>query len=283
MEPMAAIVLGLGSAVCWGVADFLGGLQSRRIAVSVVMLVSQAAGLAGITLLVLVGGEARPAADALVAAALAGAGGAVALSAFYRALAIGTMSIVAPISATGAAVPVVVGLATGDRPGALQLAGIGVAALGVVLASRETGEGGDRAAADRASIGLALLAALGFGAFFVGMDAAADDGVLWAVLAARVATVTLLLGAVVVLRPELPRRPADLAPLAAIGAFDLTANALYAAASTEGLLSVVAVLGALYPVTTLLLARGVLGERIGGVRLAGVVCALAGVVLIAGG
>src|SRR5688572_2016699 len=100
MEPMAAILMGLGSSVCWGVADFLGGLQSRRIAVTLVMLVSQAAGLAGILILVLAAGEARPPGDALVAAALAGAGGALALSAFYHALAIGTMSIVAPISAT---------------------------------------------------------------------------------------------------------------------------------------------------------------------------------------
>ena len=280
---MAAILLGLGSAVCWGVADFLGGLKSRRIAVAAVMLVSQAAGLVGVVVLVLAAGESRPPGEALALGALAGAAGALALSAFYRALAIGTMSIVAPISATGAAVPVIVGVATGDRPRALQVAGIAVAAVGVVLASREMDDDPDRAAAGRASVVLALVASLGFGAFFVGMDAAADDGVLWALLTARAASVAVILAAVVILRTELPERPGDLGGLAAIGAFDLSANALYALASTQGLLSVVAVLGALYPVTTLLLARGFLGERIRGVQLAGVACALGGVVLIAGG
>jgi drug/metabolite transporter (DMT)-like permease len=280
---MLAIALGLGSAACWGLADFVGGVQSRRVPVAAVMLVSQATGLVVVLLLVAASGERSPGFPALAPAALAGVGGAVALSAFYRALAIGTMSIVAPISATGAAVPVVVGLATGDRPGALQLAGIGAAAVGVVLASRERHEEAERAAAGRTSIGLALFAALGFGSFFVGMDAAADDSILWALLTARAATVAAVLAAATVLRPELPDRPRALAWLAGIGVCDLAANGLYAAASTEGLLSVVAVLGSLYPVATILLARAILRERIRPVQAAGVVVALAGVVLIAGG
>jgi drug/metabolite transporter (DMT)-like permease len=280
---MLAIALGLASSVCWGLADFLGGLQSRRVPVVGVLLVSQAAGLVGIVAIVAISGEGAPAVEDMVPAALAGAGGAIALSAFYRALAIGTMSIVAPISATGAAVPVIVGVATGDRPAALQVLGIAAATAGIVLASREAPADGERASASRLSIGLALFAALGFGSFFVGMKAAAEVDVLWALLVARSAAVAVLLAYATAARPRLLTARTDLPPLVLIGALDLSANALYALASTEGLLSVVAVLGSLYPVTTVLMARVVLGERIRRVQEIGVAAALSGVVLMAAG
>src|SRR2546430_10220300 len=134
---MLATALGVGSSLFWGLADFGGGLQSRRFPVISVLLVSQAVGLAGIAIIVALSGEPAPSLGDLWPAAAGGAGGLLALSAFYRALAIGTMSIVAPISATGSAVPVIVGLASGERPGALQLVGIVAAGVGVVLASRE--------------------------------------------------------------------------------------------------------------------------------------------------
>ena len=130
---------------------------------------------------------------------------------------------------------------------------------------------------------LALVAALGFGAFFVGMDRAADANILWALLAARIAGNAVLVGFVLVTRPPLHVPSNALPTLAAIGALDLAANGLYAWGTTEGLLSVVAVLGSLYPVATVLLARGVLGERIRPIQGAGVAAALSGVVLIAAG
>jgi drug/metabolite transporter (DMT)-like permease len=279
-----AIALGLGSSVCWGLADFLGGLQSRRLPVAAVLLFSQAAGLVGIVAIVAAFGGPAPSLADMVPAVAAGLAGTIALSAFYRALAIGTMSVVAPISSTGAAVPVIVGLATGEHPGALQLVGIAAAATGVVLASREAEhEDARRAAAGRSSVLLALFAALGFGSFFVGMREAASVDVLWALLAARTAATGGLLAFAAVARPRLAVTPAALGPLVGIGALDLSANALYAVATTEGLLSVVAVLGALYPVTTVLLARAVLGERIRRVQEVGVAAALGGVALIAAG
>jgi drug/metabolite transporter (DMT)-like permease len=248
------------------------------------MLVSQAAGLVGIVAVVALSGEPAPAAAELAPAAAAGMAGALALSAFYRALAIGTMSIVAPVSATGAAVPVFVGLAGGERPGALQLAGIAAAVIGVVLASREDEhEQPAVAEAARRSVLLALVAALGFGSFFVGMDAAADADVFWALLVARTASVTLLLAAAALLRPSLRTTPASLGVLVAVGFLDLSANGLYALATTEGLLSIAAVLGSLYPVTTVLLARAVLGERVRRVQEAGIATAMVGVVFIAAG
>ena len=281
---MLAIALGLGSGLFWGLADFGGGLQSRRHPVVAVLFVSQAVGLAGLVAVVALSGEPAPALDSLWPAAAGGIGGLLALAAFYRGLAIGTMSIVAPISATGSAVPVIVGLASGERPSAVQLAGILAAGVGVVLASREAPhEDAARARAGRASIGLALVAALGFGSFFVGMDRAAHVDVLWAMLAARVADAALLLPAALLLRRSFDIPRTALAPLAAVGILDLTANGFYAWGTTQGLLSVVAVLGSLCPLATVLLARAVLGERVRRLQEIGVASALAGVVLIAAG
>jgi drug/metabolite transporter (DMT)-like permease len=281
---MLAIALGLGSALCWGLADFAGGVQSRRLPVFTVVLVSQLVGLAGILAIVALSGRSPPPASSLWPATAGGLGGLLALGAFYRALSLGTMSIVAPISATGAAVPVVVGLATGERPGALALAGIAAAGVGVVLASREPHqEDPARARAGRESVALALVAALGFGGFFVGMDRAADADVLWALVAARAADAVVLGALALALRPRLDLARSALTALIAIGALDLAANAFYAWGSTEGLLSVVSVLGSLYPVTTVILARMVLGERIRRIQEVGVLAALAGVVLMAAG
>jgi drug/metabolite transporter (DMT)-like permease len=281
---MLAVALGLSSAVCWGLADFLGGLQSRSVRVLAVLLVSQAAGLIVIAVALAIAQPDLPPVGDLWPPAAAGLAGALALSAFYRALAIGTMSIVAPISSTGAALPVIVGIATGDRPSAVQVLGIVAAVGGVVLASRELDE--DRpatAAPARASVALALMAALGFGAFFIGMKAGADASVPWALFAARAASVTAVLAVVVALRVPLPTAPRRLGALVLVGLLDAGANGLYAAAATEGLLSVVAVLGALYPVSTVLLARAVLGERVRRIQEVGIVTALAGVALIAAG
>jgi drug/metabolite transporter (DMT)-like permease len=249
-----------------------------------VLAVSQAAGLAGIAVVVALGGHSMPALSGLAPAAAGGIAGMVALAAFYRGLAIGTMSIVAPISATGAAVPVFVGLATGDRPGFLVLVGIAVAFVGVVLAAREEAPGGSReAAVARTSVVLALVAALGFGGFFVGMDAAASRDVWWALLTARVASFSMLLVVLAAVRPELPRDGRTLAFIAAVGAGDLAANACFATATNEGLLSVVSVLASLYPVVTVLLARAVLGERVRREQEAGIAAALVGVALIVSG
>jgi drug/metabolite transporter (DMT)-like permease len=267
------------------------------------MLASQGAGLALAAIWVLASGDGPPPAHDVLPGVAAGAGGAIALSAFYRALSIGTMSIVAPISATGALVPVVVGVAGGDRPGAVQAVGMAVAVVGVVLASREdqqvddaaaahSGEPGRRAgghaakAADaRRSVALALVAALGFGLFLTLMKPASDHSVPWALLFARLASVSAIglaaaaTGAAV--RPVFRR--AALPGVALVGALDVGANALYGVATTKGLLSIVAVLGDLYPVSTILLARLVLRERVRRSQEAGIIAVLAGVAMIAAG
>ena len=282
---MLAALLALASSFSWGLSDFLGGFQSRRHPVVAVMLLSQGFALALLIVAVLAGAPTEHDAAATAWAAGVGVLGLLGLLAFYRALAIGTMSIVAPISATGVAIPVLVGLGSGERPGTLQIAGIALACCGVVLAAREPPAAGeDERRTGRAAVGLALLAAVGFGTFFAGIDRAEETGdVAWILLAARTADVALLAAVALVLRPPLPRERPALAALAAVGFFDLLANLLFVLATARGLLSVVGVLGSLYPAVTVLLARSVLRERLSPVQNAGVLITLAGVVALAAG
>jgi drug/metabolite transporter (DMT)-like permease len=283
-----AVVLGLGSSLCWGLADFFGGLQSRRRAMLAVLLVSQGVALALLLPVAFALADEGPSASAVGWAALGGSAGVVALAAFYRGLAIGTMSVVAPISATGAAVPVLVGLAEGERPGVLQVAGMVAALAGVILASRESepaeDEGAEARAAGRAAVGLALVAAVGFGTFFVGVDrASATAEVPWVIVVSRSCSLVLVLVAALVARPELPRDAGSFGALAMVGVLDLGANGLFAVATTEGLLSVVAVLGSLYPAVTVVLARFVLAERVSRWQQVGIGLTLTGVVAISAG
>ena len=285
---MLAVALGLASSLCWGLADFFGGLQSRLRPLVAVLLVSQVIALTLLALFALVFAGEGPSAAAAAWAALAGSVGCLALAAFYRGLAIGTMGVVAPLSATGAAVPVLVGVAEGERPGAVQVAGMVLALVGILLASREaSGEpapGQDERPASRAAIGLALVAALGFGTFFVGVARATETAeVTWVILISRSCSLLLVAAAALVIRPELPRDARSLVPLAAVGILDLAANGLYAVATTKGLLSIVAVLGSLYPAVTVILARLVLAERLTRVQGAGVIATLCGVVAISSG
>jgi drug/metabolite transporter (DMT)-like permease len=280
-----AAVLALASSLSWGLSDFLGGFQSRRHHVLAVMLLSQGLALALIAVAVLAGAPTEHDAASTAWAAGVGVLGLLGLLAFYRALAIGTMSIVAPISATGVAIPVLVGLASGERPDALQVAGIVLACAGVVLAAREAPSADAEARrAGRASIGLALIAAIGFGTFFAGIDRAEETAdVAWVLLAARTADVLVLVLAALALRPRMPTAPAALGAIAAIGVFDLLANLLFVLAAGRGLLSVVGVLGSLYPAVTVVLARLVLHERLSRAQNAGVLITLAGVVALAAG
>lgn len=280
---MLPIASALSSSLCWGLADFVGGLQSRRLPVFVVLLVSQGAALLAAMAVALLSGESLPPAGRVAAGMAAGAAGVLALACFYRALAIGTMSIVAPIAATGAVVPVIVGMASGDRPSGVQIAGMALAMAGVVLASREIHDDEQKAADARLAVTLALITALGFGLFFVGMERAASGGVLWALVSARVASVACVGLLTARSRPSFAGVRPALAPLVAIGLLDGAANGLYAFATTEGLLSVVAILGSLYPVVTILLARMVLGERVRRIQELGIAGAVAGVALIAAG
>jgi drug/metabolite transporter (DMT)-like permease len=274
-----AALLALGASLCWGVADFLGGLASRRLPVLGVLAVTFPVGALGAVVAVLVFRPDRPDGEALALAALAGLFGLAGLAALYRGLAVGAMSVVAPLSATAPLVPVVVGVARGERPGAWQWAGIALALVGIVLLSREPG-GTSRVAAGAT---LGVVAAAGFGLFFVTLDAASDEGALWSALSLRLAGAAVVVALALVLRPRLPRTPRDAAPLVVVGLLDLSANALFAAASSRGLVSLVSVLASLYPAVVVGLAMLTLGERLTRPRAAGAVAALAGAAFISAG
>lgn len=278
---MAALLISLASALSWGVSDFLGGLQSRRFPVLGVLAVSQPAGLLLIAALIPLLGADPISADKLAIAFLAGVASLGGLAAFYAAMAMGTVSVVAPIAALGVVVPVAVGLIEGESPAVLQLVGLVPAMAGVVILSYE--EDPEHADVARRSILLAILAGLGFGIFFTALDAAATDRPGWAIFAVRVGGVSAVLAALLVARPRLASMRAALGVLVLIGAFDVLANALFAIASTKGVLPVVAVGGSMYPAFTVALAHGVLGERLARVQWAGVLLALLGVGMIAAG
>ncbi len=278
---MLGIALALASSVSWGISDFLGGLQSRRISALAVLLVSQPVGLVlALGVAVAFGGDPLGASDAAIAVG-AGAVAVLALAAFYRAMALGSVTVVATIGALGVLVPVMGGLLQGDRPAALQAVGAVAGVVGVVLVAREPDP--EWRAAGRVAVGLAALAALGFGVFFLGLDATSGAQPAWTIVAVRVGGVAALLVAAAFVRPSMRIEPRLVPILLAIGCFDVLANSLFAVATNHGLLSLVAVAGSLYSAVTVLLARFVLGERLASIQLAGVIVALLGVALIAAG
>ena len=278
---MLGIALGLASSVAWGVSDFLGGLTTRRASALSVLIASQPIGLVlALVVAVASGGDALTGGDVAIAAG-AGAASALGLGAFYRAMALVSIPVVATIGTLGIAVPVVVGITRGDAPSALQGLGAVAAFAGAVAVAWEPDPEWRRAAA--ASVGLAALAGLGFGIFFLGLDLASPPNPAWTIVCARIGGVGVLLAAALVVRPAFPPQRALWPVLLAIGVCDVLANSLFAVATNHGLLSLVAVAGSLYSAVTVLLARFVLGERLARPQQAGVVVALTGVALLAAG
>ncbi|MER7756029.1 DMT family transporter [Kitasatospora sp. NPDC097643] len=277
-------VLALSASLLWGVADFGGGVLARRLPALTVVVVSQLMAAAVLLLAVLATGSWTDASPALWYAVAAGVIGPFAILAFYRALALGPMGVVSPLTTVGIAVPVGVGLALGDRPGLPQLAGIAVALAGVVLAAGPE-RGGPTAA--RKALLLTLGAAFGFGSCMALIAHATTGGLLLALCVQRLCNVavggTTLLVTLRGARPAglLPRLRAGLPALTAVGLADVAANGVYALASNGGSAAAAAVLASLYPVVTALMARGVLKERLRPVQVVGAGLAVAGTLLLA--
>jgi drug/metabolite transporter (DMT)-like permease len=281
------VPLGLSSGLCWGAADFFGGMQSRRLPALTVAFWSQVAGALGLVAALAVSGT-RPTPAGVAWGLVAGVGSGCALVLFYRGLAEGTMSIVAPVSACGAVVPVAAALLTGHRPGALAGLGVLAAITGVVLVSRPRrtapGPSGGAGRSGRV-LAMALGSALGFGLFYVFVDAGTTGSrgdPLWVIAGARASSLVMLSMIALVGNRSALRWPGRrIGPVALVGIGDTGANLLFAYAATTGNLAVVGVLGSLYPVATVVLARWLLGERLSGGQSAGVALALTGVGLLA--
>lgn len=279
------LLLGIGSGLCWGTADFFGGLQSRRLPALAVAFWSQLAG--GLVLLgVLLALGEPPVGGSIRWGLVSGIFGGLGLVLFYRGLAIGVMSLVAPIAACGAVVPVLFGLLVGDVPGVLSSAGIMAALASVVLVSLQPESAPHSAARPRESLLLALGAAASFGLFYIFLNrgsAVAGGSPLWVVAGARASSLLVLVALIAAGPRSAPWPGRRMAPIAAIGILDTTANVLFAYASTQGDVGVVSVLGSLYPVATVLLGRLVLAERLNLVQHVGVALALVGVGLLSAG
>jgi drug/metabolite transporter (DMT)-like permease len=275
---LRSIALALGASLTWGVSDFFGPLKGRKLGVLTALVYVQLGGLVAIAVIVAIRGKG-PAGPAVLFAIPAAVSGTLGFYAYYRGMAVGAMSIVAPIAGISAAVPVVFGILTGDRPSVWQWLGIAAALGGVFLASREPSRGGKVAA----GVGLALLAAIGFGGYFPPMHEAGNADFWWASLIFRMTSTSVILAAVARRRPSLAVPSTQVAVLALIGIGDMFGNFFFAAASTSGLVSITSVLASLYPIVTVLLARLVLKERVARSQEAGIALTLVGVVLISAG
>jgi drug/metabolite transporter (DMT)-like permease len=228
-------------------------------------------------------GEGPPGGTFLLYAALAGLAETVGVAALYRGLATGVMSIVAPVAATAPVVPVVVGIVLGELPSSIQGAGIALAAVGIMVTAWQPDSGELSRPAATASVVFGLLTALGFGSFYVAMDAASEGEIPWALMIARLTAVSVFVAAILATRSSVSIGRADVPVIVAIGILVIAGDSMYATASTHGLLSVVAVLSTLYPVVTIALARAFLKERVERQQRVGIGMCIGGVIAISAG
>ena len=284
-----AYLLAIGSAVLYGAADFTGGLTTRRASTIPVVLLSQAAGLIMLALIMPVLPHASPTRADVLWGAAAGLTGGVGVALLYHALATGTMAVVAPTTAVCAvAIPVVVSVLLGERPMPLAVAGIALGMVSIVLVSQQ--QGGTPGAGEpglprsrQSGVGTALASGIAIGLFLLSFAQAGPGAGMWPLLVARTVSTTLF-AVMAIAGGRSLRMPAQVTALVIFaGVMDMLANALYLLATRQGPLSIVVTLSSLHPASTVLLARIVLGERLRPWQVTGVGCALAAVVLIVSG
>jgi drug/metabolite transporter (DMT)-like permease len=276
------IALGALVALAYGSGDFLGGISTKRLPTVTVLLVSQSFGLAAATLLVVTLRDSPPPAHIFLLSAASGVVLVMALGLLFRGLALGRMSIVAPLSAIGGGVlPVVWGLLRGERPSALALVGVGLALVAAAIVGGGAEHDPAAAISPRLEMALGAGAGIGFGVVFILLAESSSGSGMWPVFIARCVSVPLLAVVSVVLGRSPREARADIAPVAGAGLSDVGANALVILAVRRGLLSLVAPVASLYPATTVVLARFVLHERIGRQRAGGLALGLVGLALIA--
>lgn len=273
------IILGLLAAACYGAADFFGGLATRRSSMFAVAMLSQGVGFV-LLLAVMPFFPGHASQQAFFYGALGGICGGVGLALLYRALSIGKMGVVSPITAVlAAALPVAVGVLRGEHLSTWQSLGIAVALFAIVLISL-TQDGG-RFEFSTTGVREAIGSGIVLGGFYVFLAQAGSHAGLYPLLFARFASATFLFALALLMRREFVPAPGSLLLIVVAGTIDMTANCLYVLAAYAGYLSIAAVLTSLYPASTVFLARFVLGERLSTVQKAGLAIALAGVALIA--
>ena len=282
-----AYLLALCSAVLYGTADFLGGLASRRTHALAVVVRSQCIALVLLVLMLPVLPEAAATRSDLVWGGVAGLAVSVALPLLYQALAVGRMAVVAPTTAVCAVmIPVVTDLWRGEQLTLVTILGFGLAIVAIVLVGQQEAEGASVPAPTRVippGVGLALASGVAIGLFFLALAETDARAGMWPLLAVRAVAVAVL-GAAALVSGRPLRMAAPVGRMAmATGAFDVAASALYLLATRFGPLSIAVTLSSLYPASTVILARGVLGELLNGLQVTGVACALLAITLIVGG
>jgi len=282
-----ATLLALLSAVLYGAGDFVGGVASRRASTLAVVFVSQFAGAVALLVLLPLLPSATVGRGDLIWGAAAGLAGGVGVALLYRALAIGTMSVVAPTTAVCAVViPVAVSILLGERPSSLSLSGVAIALMAIVLVSQAStpAESARHHARSATALTIAIASGVAIGVFYLALARTARDAGLWPLLAARGASAVVFVIMALVSGHGALRMPRDVLPMAILcGMLDMTANALYLVATRGGSLSTIVTLASLYPASTVVLARLVLRERLSRLQIAGVAACLVAIVLIVGG
>jgi drug/metabolite transporter (DMT)-like permease len=281
---VTAALLAGGAALCYGLSNFIGPRIVRNLPLYPVLISGQAVALV-VSAALLVTESGTPTTGEVVAALVAGLGNAFALIAFYRAAELGPMSIVAPLGALGATVPVVLGAAQGEPVGPLKIAAIVLALAGVALAARppSAGPGRPPTGPDRTSLAVAwaLLSSLGFGIFLAGMSEAGSGGPFWAIALSRASLLVLYVVVAVRLASPLRVAAADVPRVMVPGLLLFAGTLLYTIATREGDLSVVSVIASLAPVVIVALAFTLLGERLTRTQAAGAAAALLGSIMLA--
>lgn len=279
MNPdLLAIIFGLASAASWGTGDFSGGLATKRASIYSVIIISQLIGGLLLFILAIILGETIPSTTGFLYGAIAGICGAFGLVALYSGLATKQMGVVAPVAAVVTTIiPIIVALITEGLPTNLQLLGFGLALAAVWFLSRGNGTTPIKVT----DLGLPVAAGLGFGLFFIFIDQVAGEAILWPLVSARLASVTLFsIIARAQNKPILPPRD-QLVPITLAGIFDTGGNAFFALATRFGRLDIAAVLSSLYPAITVLWAWIILKETLGRLQLIGILATLAALILIA--
>ena len=281
---MLSVALAALSGLIWGVGDFSGGKATQRAAVLPVVWVSKLVSLP-LLAIYLVATYVPVTPIGLAWGGLAGIAGVVGLVLFYRALSAGAMTVVAPVTGvTSAAIPVVVGLVAGERPSLSRLLGVGCALVAIALVSLAPHPAGRRQVVSRRLVAAALGAGTSFALFFIllavaGKAAGSSVG-LWPIAGSQLSSVVILALLLMMTRPGPWPHQATLGWTIVAGPCDMTANVLYLLATRGGDLSIVAPIAALYPVTTVILALIIEHERLRGIQVAGLVLALAALVLV---
>ncbi len=276
---MFPITLSLFACLGWGIADFIGGYKSRNLSTLSILLVSSFTGLMLLAGILIISGNAMPGDPALLWAIPAGLVGLISMFLLYRGLAVGTMSILAPISATGVILPVIWGMLKGDTLSGLQFLGIGTAILGSILAAMEKEKNRNSKHLTK-GIGCAVSAAFFIGLYFIFMDNAAAHHPVWASMIMKTFTILFLLPVLYYSKFPMGVGRSHLPVIIIMGIVDTLAAFSFATATSKGMLSEVAVISCLYPAVTAILSAVIVKERIQKVQSLGVIFAITGVVLI---